>query len=331
MPPPPKIARHPSPHDINAAKRNISSDLPSPAISGNVPVGLSTFEVPVMTPVNHWAAPIPIREPGATDTESLELVDREVMALLNKLTMTNFGFISDQIITWANVSMHETNGWTLIQVIRLVFEKASDEVKWSRMYAHLCRKMMETISPEVQDVGIRTSEGQPIAGSRLFRKYLLDRCRENFGRSWVAKGTTVKASDDQAMKRDDDSESKPYPDEYHASQKEKFGLITFIGDLFKLQLLTESIMHQCIKRLLPNVGNPEEEEIESLCQLLKTAGQLLDVPKARAHMDTYFARMKELRKGPNVNPTMRSMLQVSIHLRVTLALFLISLLTIERD
>jgi hypothetical protein len=34
---------------------------------------------------------------------------------------------------------------TLIQVIKLVFEKATDEVTWSEMYAHLCRKMMEQI------------------------------------------------------------------------------------------------------------------------------------------------------------------------------------------
>ena len=330
MPSPPEMARRSSAHDTNAAKRNISSDLPSLAISGNKPMDLSAFEVPVMIPVNRWAAPIPIREPDATDTEYLELVDREVKALLTKLTMANFDFISDQIIAWANVSVHETNGWTLIHVIRLIFEKASDEVKWSEMYAHLCRKMMESISPEVQDVGIRTSEGQPIAGSRLFRKYLLDRCRENFGRCWVAKGTTVKASNDQAMKKRDD-ESKPYPDEFHAGQKEKFGLITFIGDLFKLQLLTESIIHQCMKRLLPAVGNPEEEEVESFCQLLETAGQSPDVPKAKAHMDMYFVRMEEICKGPNVSPTTQSMLQVFVHFRVMLVLFLIFLFTIECD
>jgi hypothetical protein len=33
---------------------------------------------------------------------------------------------------------------------------------------------------------------------------------------------------------------------------------------------------------------------KSLCQLLKMVGQLLDTPKARAHMDVYFTRMKEL-------------------------------------
>ena len=56
-------------------------------------------------------------------------------------------------------------------------------------------------------------------------------------------------------------------------------------------------MHECVKQLLRKVEYPEEEQIEILCQLLKTVGQLLDVPKARAHMDVYFMRMKELRKS----------------------------------
>ena len=29
-------------------------------------------------------------------------------------------------------------------------------------------------------------------------------------------------------------------------------------------------MHECIKKLLRNVDNPEEDEIESLCKLLTT-------------------------------------------------------------
>ena len=54
------------------------------------------------------------------------------------------------------------------------------------------------------------------------------------------------------------------------------------------------------------------EEIESLCKLLTTVGQILDTPKARAHMDVYFSRMKELSKSPKVNSRMQLMLQVHV-------------------
>ncbi|KAG2153178.1 armadillo-type protein [Suillus clintonianus] len=282
--------------------------------------------VPLEQSANRWV-PASTARKVQPDVDSPELVDRKVKALLNKLTMEKFESISDQIIHWANKSVNEKDGRTLIQVIRLVFEKATDEAAWSEMYARLCRKMMEQISPEVQDDGIKNSDGKPIAGGQLFRKYLLNRCQEDFERGWVAKEATAaaaaaKASDDQATKdaneKKDTEEAELYSEEYYAAQKAKrqgLGLIKFIGELFKLQMLTERIMHECVKKLLGNVENPEEEEIESLCQLLKTVGQLLDTPKARAHMDVYFTRMKELGKSLNVSSRMQFMLQDVIELR----------------
>jgi len=271
----------------------------------------------------------------ATEADQTLIVDRKVKGLLNKLTMEKFESISNQIIEWANKSESETDGRTLIQVIRLVFEKATDEAAWSEMYARLCRKMMEQISPKVQDDGIRNNEGKPIAGGQLFRKYLLNRCQEDFERGWVQKEATAaaakaKAADDAAVassnaasaaaaegaKKDD--EIALYSDEYYASQKAKrqgLGLVKFIGELFKLQMLTERIMHECVKKLLGNVNNPEEEEIESLCKLLITVGAQLDTPKAHAHMDIYFSRMKELTKSPNVSSRMQYLLQDVIELR----------------
>lgn len=40
--------------------------------------------------------------------------------------------------------------------------------------------------------------------------------------------------------------------------------IEFIGELFKLQMLTKRITHECAKKLLGNVENHEEEEIRGL-------------------------------------------------------------------
>ncbi|TDL23008.1 ARM repeat-containing protein [Rickenella mellea] len=272
-----------------------------------------------------WKRPTQNVEP-----DSPELVDRKVRALLNKLTMEKFDSISNQLIQWENKSEKEKDGRTLIQVIRLVFEKATDEARWSEMYARLCRTLMEQISPNVQDDGIRNADGNPIAGGLLFRKYLLNRCQEDFERGWKAKESTAaaaatKATDDQAAKEAAEKDGPKegggevlYSTEYYAAQKAKrqgLGLVKFIGELFKLQMLTERIMHECIKKLLSNVDNPEEEEIESLCKLLSTVGQALDTTKARGHMDVYFSRMKELATSNHVSSRMQFMLQDAIELR----------------
>ncbi|KAF9031266.1 ARM repeat-containing protein [Hymenopellis radicata] len=259
---------------------------------------------PLQASANRWD-----RKSLAVAPDCPEIVDRKVKSLLNKLTMENFDSISDQIIAWANKSENEKDGRTLVQVIRLVFEKAIDEAAWSEMYARLCRKMLEQISTRVQDDGIKGQGGAPITGGHLFRKYLLNRCQEDFERGWVAKETTAagKAVQDEA-----DIEV------YYAAQQAKrqgLGLIKFMGELFKLYMLTERIMHECVKKLLGNVDNPVEEEIESLCTLLATVGEMLDTQKARAHMDVYFSRMKELRRSSNVSSRMQLMLQDVIKLR----------------
>ncbi|KAI1791939.1 hypothetical protein LXA43DRAFT_1135457 [Ganoderma leucocontextum] len=88
----------------------------------------------------------------------------------------------------------------------LVFEKATDEATRSEMYARMRWKMMEQISLlNVHDNGIRIADGKPIAGGRLFCKYPLNRCQEDFERGWVAKEpiaapAETKASEDQAAK-----------------------------------------------------------------------------------------------------------------------------------
>ncbi|PBK86891.1 ARM repeat-containing protein [Armillaria gallica] len=266
---------------------------------------------------------------GSNDPDSLDVVVRKVRGLLNKLTMEKFDSISDQIIAWANKSEKEKDSRTLVQVIRLVFESAVDQATWSEMYARLCRKMMEQISPKVQDDSIKNAEGKPIAGGQLFRKYLLNRCQEDFEQGWATKEaiaavTAFKAIQDQAPEATAEKEGDGkegivlYSNEYYAMQKAKrqgLGLIKFIGELFKLQMLTERIMHECVKKLLGNVENPEEEEIESLCKLLTTVGQFLDTSKARAHMDVYFSRMKGFTKNSNVSFRMQFMLQDVLELR----------------
>ncbi|EDR09105.1 uncharacterized protein LACBIDRAFT_249451 [Laccaria bicolor S238N-H82] len=272
-------------------------------------VGLGPV-APLQVSANRWD-----RKSIQVDPDSPAIVDRKVKGLLNKLTMEKFDSISDQVIAWANKSEKEKDGRTLIQVIRLVFEKATDEATWSEMYARLCRKMMEQISSKVQDDGIKATDGKPIAGGQLFRKYLLNRCQEDFERA--SQDEAAKAANEQS-KEGGAEEVALYSEEYYAAQKAKrqgLGLIKFIGELFKLQMLTERIMHECVKKLLGNVENPEEEEIESLCKLLTTVGASLDTPKARAHMDVYFSRMKELTKSQNVSSRMQFMLQDIIELR----------------
>ena len=137
--------------------------------------------VPLQVSANRWVA-TSTRHNADLDDESPEMVERKVKVLLNKLTEERYSSISDQIITWANKSEQQMDGQTLIQVIKLVFENGTNDVIFTEMYARLCRKIMEEVSPKVQDHTIENAQGEPFAGGQLFRKYLVDRCNEDFER-----------------------------------------------------------------------------------------------------------------------------------------------------
>lgn len=63
-----------------------------------------------------------------------------------------------------------------------------------------------------------------------------------------------------------------------SARRRSLGNIKFIGELFKLKMLTEVIMHDCIVKLLKN---HDEESLECLCRLLSTIGKDLDFEKAK--------------------------------------------------
>ncbi|KAI2787477.1 hypothetical protein POX_f07842 [Penicillium oxalicum] len=249
--------------------------------------------------------------PGGDGHLPPDVVQRKVKAALNKMTPEKFDRISSQILEIVSQSKDESDGRTLRQVIQLTFEKATDEAHWAPMYAKFCKSMLESMSPEIKDENIRDKSGNIVTGGSLFRKYLLNRCQEEFERGWKVnlppkpEGVT----DEIAM----------LSDEYYiaaAAKRRGLGLVKFIGELYKLGMLTERIMHECTKRLLDFEGVPEEAEVESLCNLLRTIGASLDASeKGPAMMDAYFARINLMMEMPGLPSRLKFMLMDIVDLR----------------
>lgn len=252
--------------------------------------------------------------PGAVaNTMPPEMVQRKVKGLLNKLTLDNFDRITDQILEIASQSKDETDGRTLRQVIALTFEKATDEAHFSNMYARFCRKTMECTSDQVKDEGILDKSGNQVVGGTLFRKYLLSRCQEDFERGWKT---------DLPPKPDGEPETEEaamLSDEYYiaaAAKRRGLGLVKFVGELFLMSMLNEKIMQECIKKLLANVTDPEEEEVESLSKLVETVGSALDsTPRGQSIMDVYMQRMEQLTTCDSLSSRIKFMVLDVIDLR----------------
>ncbi|UKZ69051.1 uncharacterized protein TrAtP1_010063 [Trichoderma atroviride] len=284
---------------------------------------------PIVVSASGWKPTSIGAKPGAaasgqTSHMEPEMVQRKVKAALNKMTPENFERIADQILLIASQSKDESDGRTLRQVIQLTFEKATDEAHWASMYAKFCKRMLETMSPEIRDENIKDKNGQVVSGGNLFRKYLLNRCQEEFERGWTtnlpeapegaegAEGAENKSADAKP------TEAVLLSDEYYAAAAAKrrgLGLVQFIGELFKLGMLTERIMHECVRKLVDYQGVPDEAEVESLCKLLRTIGANLDETKGRPLVDAYFQRIQGMVDLPELPSRIKFMLMDIIDLR----------------
>jgi hypothetical protein len=68
------------------------------------------------------------------------------------------------------------------------------------------------------------------------------------------------------------------------NRRRSLGNIRFIGELFKLKMLSETIMHECVVRLLRS--SSDEESLECFAGLITTTGKDLDKPEAKVGRGT---------------------------------------------
>jgi translation initiation factor 4G len=239
-----------------------------------------------------------------------DMVQRKVKAALNKMTPEKFDKISDQILEIAAQSKDESDGRTLRQVIQLTFEKACDESHWSSMYAKFCSRMLATMSTDIKDENVRDKHGNPVVGGALFRKYLLNRCQEEFERGWEINLPEAP---------EEGKEITMLTDEYYiaaAAKRKGLGLIQFIGELYKLGMLTLRIMHECVLKLLDFEGLPDESAIESLVKLLRTVGETMESAEAGPKMiNMYFERIEKVMNMEGLPSRLRFMLLDTIDIR----------------
>ncbi|KAG1110455.1 hypothetical protein G6F42_015328 [Rhizopus arrhizus] len=244
-------------------------------------------------------------EAQAADLVSQDVIIRKIKGLLNKLTLERFDSISDQIWEYAKQSEKEDNGQSLRTVIQLIFDKACDEPNFASMWAQLCRKMYDVISLDsnIKDVNILDKNKEPVAGGALYRKYLLNRCQQEFEKGWKS----------DLPKLDESSAEVMMTDEYYAAAKAKrqgLGLVQFIGELFKRQMLTDRVMTECLMRLCADPSQPEDEETETMCKMLTTMGKAFDSSgrKNKEWLDIYFERMNEMYRSTTLSSRVKFMI-----------------------
>ncbi|TKS81437.1 Eukaryotic translation initiation factor 4 gamma 1 [Collichthys lucidus] len=225
---------------------------------------------------------------------------KRVRSILNKLTPQKFQQLMKQV-TELTIDTEER----LKGVIDLTFEKAISEPDFSVAYANMCRCVM----------GLKVESADKPGNTVNFRKLLLNRCQKEFEKDKdddeifekkqkELEATSVAEEKQRLIEELQDAKDK--------ARRRSLGNIKFIGELFKLKMLTEVIMHDCIVKLLKN---HDEESLECLCRLLSTIGKDLDFEKAKPRMDQYFNQMEKIIKERKTSSRIRFMLQDVLDLR----------------
>uniref|UniRef100_A0A8C7Z4E6 Eukaryotic translation initiation factor 4 gamma 1 n=1 Tax=Oryzias sinensis TaxID=183150 RepID=A0A8C7Z4E6_9TELE len=225
---------------------------------------------------------------------------KRVRSILNKLTPQKFQQLMKQV-TELTIDTEER----LKGVIDLTFEKAISEPDFSVAYANMCRCLS----------GLKVQTTDKPGATANFRKLLLNRCQKEFEKDkdddeiFEKKQKELDAASGGEEKQRLTEELEDAKDK---ARRRSLGNIKFIGELFKLKMLTEVIMHDCIVKLLKN---HDEESLECLCRLLSTIGKDLDFEKAKPRMDQYFNQMDKIIKERKTTSRIRFMLQDVLDLR----------------
>uniref|UniRef100_A0AAX7UL92 Eukaryotic translation initiation factor 4 gamma 2 n=1 Tax=Astatotilapia calliptera TaxID=8154 RepID=A0AAX7UL92_ASTCA len=254
--------------------------------------------------VQRWVPSRSTRRDASSSNEKgqNDAIFRKVRGILNKLTPEKFDKLCLELLNVGVDSKVVLKG-----IILLIVDKALEEPKYSQLYAQLCLRLAE----DAPNFEAPTTESQATQKQNsTFRRLLISKLQDEFEN----RARNVDHFDKH------DSPLTSEEEEQRAIAKIKMlGNIKFIGELGKLNLIHESILHKCIKTLLEkkkrvplkDIG----EDLECLCQIMKTVGPKLDHEKAKSLMDQYFARMQSLTNSNDLPARIRFLLQNTVELR----------------
>jgi MIF4G domain len=242
---------------------------------------------------------------------------KKVRAILNKLTPQKFTTLVEQF-----QELPIDSEAKLSKSLELFFEHLTlDEPAFSVAYAQMCRILQLIKVPKDGE------DGNPEPGTKVaFRKLLISRCQREFEKDnmeGLNKETYMAQMADPNLS---DAEKKKLKEEYEAmemkARRRSLGNIQFIGELYKLQMLTVRIMHECVMKLLKET---DETSLECLCRLMTTVGQELESDtKSRIEkgadqrlrpIETYFREMIKIIEEKKTSSRVRFLMQDVVDLR----------------
>ncbi|KAK7084911.1 Eukaryotic translation initiation factor 4 gamma [Halocaridina rubra] len=238
-------------------------DRSRPGQSKVIVIPLSTGREPKLkTTENAWKPCV--LENSTTDDEqaATQEVVKRMRGILNKLTPEKF----DKLVgTVQQMPINTTEH--LSAVIDLIFEKAVDEQGFSSTYASLCQVLSK--------MSVR-GEGDEGKAEVKFRNLIINKCQKEYEKDNLEEIKPIRMREIEQCPDPDKKAELQAKWEYDEAKlrQRSVGNIRFIGELYKLKMLTSHIMMRIIGNLLEKC---DEESLECVCKLLTTIGKILEM------------------------------------------------------
>ncbi|EGT32944.1 hypothetical protein CAEBREN_31007 [Caenorhabditis brenneri] len=204
---------------------------------------------------------------------AIKEVCKKVRALMNKVTPTSQKPLTEEFISYNVIS----NPKQLAQVVEIVFDKAVEEPKFCALYAEMCQAQ---VNSEISKVNKKS----------LFRDAILIRTQKVFQDK-----RDIDEEKEAAIEKEEDPVKREalLVEEKQKFRRRRFGVMGFIGHLFRNALLSTKIIHICtvelflsiIPKKVDGVEQPlrkediDEESVHCGIQLIETVGATLDKSK----------------------------------------------------
>lgn len=186
-----------------------------------------------------------------------EKIASQFTSILNKLSNSNFDELAKELIS-LDINKHTS----LVKMAESIFNKAIIEPKFSIMYAKLAKNL----------AGYYIEEN---GKTYHFRELLIDRCQMMFNEC---------VSFDPAL------ENKML-----VTKETSIGCMTFIGELYNCDLLTNKIINSCFLLLLMKSEQNKFYIIDCICALMKVVGKNFST-KCKNETQIIFDKLQNLIK-----------------------------------
>jgi hypothetical protein len=224
------------------------------------------------------------------DTAESEASYKQLFADVNKLTEETIDTVGERIVDLvvATPSLRD-------EIITMLLDITQRNAFYSTLYAYVCSRIAFAL-PDETDI-------------RAFIGELRKGCQVAFSEG--VKGpqpAAKKEGEEEEAEAEAREETPEEADERHGLWKRSFiGLVTFIGELFLNELLSEKIIHVIIGTMLratDETGKVSASHVDAACSLLTHIGKELDTnPKdeiTSAYMQRYFDIFASWRKSSDL-------------------------------